>query len=46
MQQYRMVKGRVTPPTCLFHVATQIEKDRYTLTEQSAHLALLKIGIY
>ena len=33
-----MVKGRVAPPKCLFHVATQTEKDRYTLIEQSAHL--------
>ena len=41
-----MVKGRLAPPKCLFHVATQIEKGRYTLIEQSAHLVLLKIGIY
>ena len=41
-----MVKGKVAPPKCLFHVVTQIEKDRYTLIEQSGHLALLKIGIY
>ena len=40
IQQYRMVKGRVAPPKCLFHVATQIEKDRYTLIEQSVHLVL------
>ena len=48
MQQYRMVKGRVAPPKCLFNAATrsQPEKDRYTLIEQSAHLVLLKIGIY
>ena len=46
MQQYRMVKCKVAPPKCLLHVATQIEKDRYTLIEQSAHLVLLKIGIY
>ena len=25
IQQYRMVKGRVPSPKCLFHVATQIE---------------------
>ena len=41
-----MVKGRVAPPKCLFRVATQIEKDRYTLIEQSTQLVLLKIGIY
>ena len=41
-----MIKGRIVPPKCLFHIATQIEKDRYTLKEQSAHLVLLKIGIY
>ena len=35
-----MVKGRVTPPKCLFHVATQIEKDQYTLIEQPALLIL------
>ena len=35
-----MVKGRVAPPKCFF----QIEKDRYTLIEQSAHLVLLKIA--
>ena len=40
-----MVKGRVAPSKCLFYVATQTEK-RYTLIEQSAHLVLLKIGIY
>ena len=32
------MKGWVVPPKCLFHVATQIEKDRYTLIEQAAHL--------
>ena len=41
-----MIKGRVVPPKCLFHVVTQTEKDQYTLTEQSAHLLLLKIGTY
>ena len=40
-----MVKGRVALPKCLFPVANQIEKDRYTLIEQSAHLVLLKTGI-
>ena len=41
-----MVKGRVAPPKCLFHNATQTEYW-YTLIEQSvAHLVLLKIGIY
>ena len=28
------------PSQCLFHVATQTEKDQYTLIEQSAHLVL------
>ena len=46
MQQYTKVKGRVSPPKCLFHVATQTEKDRYTLIEESAHLVLIKIDIY
>ena len=41
-----MVKGRVAPPKCLFHVATQTGKDSYTLIEQPVHLVLLKIGIY
>ena len=41
-----MVKGRVVPPKCLIDVATQTEKDWYALIEQSAHLVLLKIGIY
>ena len=41
-----MVKGRVAPSKCLFHAATQTEKDQYTLIEQSAQLILLKIGIY
>ena len=41
-----MIKARVAPLKWLFHVATQIEKDQYTLIEQSAHLILLKIGIY
>ena len=40
------MKGRVTPPECLLHVTTQIEKDQYTLIEQSTHLVLVKIGIY
>ena len=26
IQQYRMVKGRVAPPKCWVHVATQIKK--------------------
>ena len=43
MEQYRMVKVRIVPPKCLFYVATQIEKDKYTLIEQSAYLIL---GIY
>ena len=43
---YRMVKGRVAPPKCLFYVATQTVKDQYTPIEQSVHLVLLKIGIY
>ena len=46
IQQYRMVKGRVAPPKCLFRVATQTKKDQYTLTEQSAHLVLLTFGIH
>ena len=37
MQQYRMIKGRVTPPKLLFLVANQIEK---ILIEQSANLVL------
>ena len=41
-----MVKSRVAPLKSLFHVATQIEKDLYTLIEQSAHLFLLNNGIY
>ena len=32
-----MVKGRVAHLKCLCLVATQTEKDRYTLIEQSAH---------
>ena len=39
-----MVKCKVAPPKCLFHVATQIEKDWYILLEQSAHLVLLKLA--
>ena len=35
-----MVKGRKAPPKYLFHVATQTEKDQYTLTEQSVPLVL------
>ena len=26
-------KGRLTPPICLFHVATQAEQDQYILIE-------------
>ena len=40
-----MAKGKVAPPKCLFHIATQTEKDQYTLIEQSAHLVLLKTNI-
>ena len=34
-----MVKGRIVPLKCMFHaaMATQIEKDHYTLIEQSVH---------
>ena len=44
MQQYKIVKGRVASPKCLFHIVTENEKDRYTLTEQSAHLVWLKLA--
>ena len=45
-QQYRMVKSRLAPLNCLFHVVTQTQKGRYTIIiEQSAHLVLLEIGI-
>ena len=38
MPLYRMHgKGQGSPPKSLFHVVTQIEKDRYTLIEQSTH---------
>ena len=40
MQQYRMETYKVATPKCLFHVATQIEKDQYTLIEQPANLIL------
>ena len=36
-----MIMGRVAPPKCLLNVATQIEKDQYTLIEQSVRLILL-----
>ena len=36
-----MIKGKKAPPKCLFYVTTQIEKDQYTLIEQSAHLVLV-----
>ena len=39
-----IVKGRVAPPKCLFHVIWT-EKDKYTLIEQSAHLVLLKLAL-
>ena len=39
-----MTKCKVAPPKYLFHVATQIEKDLYTLIEQSEHLVLLKLA--
>ena len=41
-----MIKSRVAPPKCLIHIATKIEKEQYTLIEQSAHLVLLKFDIY
>ena len=40
-----MVKGRVAPSIVCFKVPLRI-KNRYALIEQSAHLFLLKIGIY
>ena len=40
-----MIKVKVAPPKCLFHIATQT-KNWYTLIEQPSHLALLNIGIY
>ena len=30
-----MANRRVAPPKCLFRIATQIEKDRYTLIERN-----------
>ena len=41
-----MVKDKVAPPKCLFHVATHNEKDHCTSIEQSAHLNFLKIVIH
>ena len=35
LKQYRIVKGKVDPPECLFLPVTQIEK--ITLIEQSVH---------
>ena len=40
-----MAKCKVAPPKFLFHVATQIEKDQYTLIKQSAFLTMLKYAI-
>ena len=40
-----MIKDRVAPPQCLFYVPYEIEKDLYTLIEQSVHYLLLKISI-
>ena len=45
IEQYRKVKGIVTPLKCLFYVVTQIEKDRYTLIDQPVQYVLVKIGI-
>ena len=42
--EYRMIKGRVALPKYLFHVATQIEKDRFTLIKQSAPIVVLRIN--
>ena len=39
-------RARVASPKFLFHVVTPTEKISNTLTEKSAHLVLLKIGIY
>ena len=33
-------KGQVAPPKHLFYAVTEIEKDLYTLIEQSAYYAL------
>ena len=41
--EYRMIKGRIALPKYLFHV-TKIEKDRFTLIEQSAPIVLLRIN--
>ena len=35
-----MIKGKEALPKYLFYIATQIEKDRYTLIEKSAHLVV------
>ena len=40
-----MLKGKVTLSKCLFSVVTQIEKDQYTLIEQSAHFLLMHTAI-
>ena len=39
-----MVKGRVAPQKCSFHVATQTE-NQYTLIDQLTHMVLLKFII-
>ena len=35
IEQYRIAKGRIVPPKCVFYVVTQIEKHQYTLIKQS-----------
>ena len=41
-----MVKNSAAPPKWLFPVVTWIEKDQYSLIEQSVHYVLLTVGIY
>ena len=40
-----MVKNGAAPPKWLFYIVTWIEKDQYTLIEQSVHWVLLTVGI-
>ena len=40
-----MVKDKVAPPKCLFHVTIHTEKDQYTLIKQSANLTCQNFGI-
>ena len=45
IEQYRIVKGRIDTPKCLFYIVTQVEKLIYS-NRTVKTVGLVKNGIY